>query len=99
MFHTVAYDGADNILGTAPVDRAESGYVRDMTAVTFDVPDLVAEVAGDSAGYCALQAALTEAAIAHIRENYPDQLADVASRIVADTDRDIIAAHHAAHAA
>lgn len=94
-----ADDIADNILGTATVKRAESGYVRHMTAVTFDVPDLVAEVAGDSAGYSALQAALTEAAIAHIRENHPDQLADLASRIVADMDRDIIAAQHAAHAA
>lgn len=67
-----------------------------MTAVTIDVPALVAEVAQDSAGYSALQAALTEAAIAHIRENHPEQLADVASRIVAEVDRDLIDQFHAA---
>lgn len=63
-----------------------------MTAVTFDVPDLVAEVAGDSAGYSALQAALTEAAIAHVRENHPEQLADVVSRIVVEIDQPVLEA-------
>jgi len=84
-----------NIPATSIVNRGDSGYGVDMTAVTFDVPELVAEVAGDSAGYSALQAALTEAAIAHVRENHPEQLADIASRIVAELDRDLITGFHA----
>jgi hypothetical protein len=67
-----------------------------MTAVTFDVPALVAEVASDEDGRSALQAALTEAAIAHVRENHPDQLADVVSRVVAEIDRDVLAGFHGA---
>lgn len=66
-----------------------------MTAVTFDVPDLVAEVAQDDAGRSLLEAALMGAAIAHVRENNPGLLADFASRIVAEMDGDIIAAHRA----
>lgn len=73
---------------------AYGGYVDLMTAVTIDVPALVAEVAQDSAGYSALQAALTEAAIDHVRRNHPDQLADVVSRVVAEVDRDVIAQFH-----
>jgi len=63
-----------------------------MTAVTFDVPALVAEVAQDQDGRSALQAALTEAAIDHVRRNHPDQLADVVSRIVVEIDRPVLEA-------
>ena len=76
--------------------RPYGGYVEGMTAVTFDVPALVAEVASDDAGRSALQAALTEAAIDHIRRHHPDQLADVVSRIVVEIDRDLIDQFHAA---
>lgn len=72
------------------------GYGEGMTAVTFDVPALVAEVASDEDGRCALQAALTEAAIEHVRRHHPDQVADVVSRILAEVDRDLIARFHAA---
>lgn len=72
------------------------GYVDLMTAVTFDVPELVASVASDQDGRSALEAALTEAAIDHIRRNHPDQLADVVSRIVVEIDRDLIDQFHAA---
>lgn len=71
---------------------AYGGYVVDMTAVTFDVPALVAEVAQDQDGRSALQAALTEAAIDHVRRNHPDQLADVVSRIVVEIDRPVLEA-------
>lgn len=81
-----------NIPATDPVGSGFAGYVVFMTAVTFDVPELVAEVAGDSAGYSALQAALTEAAIDHIRRNHPEQLADVVSRIVVEMDRPVLEA-------
>jgi hypothetical protein len=66
-----------------------------MTTVTFDVPTLVAEVAQDQAGLSALQAALTAAAVEHVRRNHPDEVADVVSRIVAEVDRDLLAELHA----
>ena len=65
-----------------------------MTAVTFDVPSLVAEVAQDSEGLSALQAALTATAVEHVRQHHPDQVADVVSRVVAEIDRDVLAAYH-----
>lgn len=65
-----------------------------MTAITFDVPTLVAEVAQDQDGMSALQAALTAAAVEHIRRNHPDEVADVVSRIVAEMDRDVLAELH-----
>lgn len=58
-----------------------------MTAVTFDVPTLVAEIAADEDGRSALQAALTAAAVEHVRQHHPDQVADVVSRVVAEIDR------------
>jgi hypothetical protein len=68
-----------------------------MTAVTFfDVPELVAEVASDEDGRSALQAALTAAAVEHVRLNHPEQLADVVSRVVAEIDRDVLAGLHGA---
>lgn len=77
-------------------NRPPAGYLVDMTAVTFDVPALVAEVASDEDGKSALQAALTAAAVEHVRLHHPDQLADVVSRVVAEIDRDLIANWHAA---
>lgn len=73
---------------------AYGGYVAHMTAITFDVPTLVAEVAQDQDGMSALQAALTAAAVEHIRRNHPDEVADVVSRIVAEMDRDVLAELH-----
>jgi hypothetical protein len=68
-----------------------------MTAVTFfDVPELVAEVASDEDGRSALQAALTAAAVEHVRLNHPEQLADVVSRVVAEIYRDVLAGLHGA---
>lgn len=67
-----------------------------MTAVTFDVPALVAEIAEHEDGRSALQAALTAAAVEHVRQHHPDQVADVVSRVIAEVDRDLIANFHAA---
>lgn len=67
-----------------------------MTAVSFDVPQLVAEVAQDQQGRSALQEALTATAVEHVRRNHPDQVADVVSRVIAEMDQDVIAAHHSA---
>ena len=79
---------------TVAVKAGTSGYVCRMTAVSFDVPQLVAEVAQDEGGRLALQEALTATAVEHVRRNHPDQIADVVSRVVAEMDRDVIAAHH-----
>jgi hypothetical protein len=65
-----------------------------MTAVSFDVPQLVADVAMDDEGRSALQAALTAAAIEHVRREHPENVADIVSRVVAEIDRDVIAHHH-----
>lgn len=75
---------------------AYGGYVTCMTAITFDVPSLVAEVAQDQDGMSALQAALTAAAVEHVRQHHPDQVADVVSRVVAEIDRDVLAGFHGA---
>jgi hypothetical protein len=75
---------------------AYSGYVTCMTTVTLDVPALVAEVAEHEDGRSALQAALTAAAVEHVRQHHPDQVADVVSRVVAEIDRDVLAGFHGA---
>jgi hypothetical protein len=69
---------------------ARRGYIAGVTAVSFDVPALVSEVAEDPEGYFALQAALTAAAVEHVRRHNPDQLADIVSRAVAEIDRDVV---------
>lgn len=68
------------------------GYGAIMTAVTIDVPELVAEVAQDEAGLSALQAAMTAAAVDYIFANHPDQVADVVSRVVVEIDRPVLEA-------
>ena len=63
-----------------------------MTSMTLDVPQIVAEIAGEEAGRSALQTALTAAAIEYVRVNHPDQLADVVSRVVVEIDRPVLEA-------
>lgn len=73
-------------------NQHQPGYRVTMTAVTINVPPPVAEVAQDEAGLSALQAAMTAAAIDHIYDTNPDQLADVVSRIVVEIDRPVLEA-------
>ena len=68
------------------------GYVETMTAVTFEVPELVAEVARVEAGLSALQAAMTAAAVDYIHAHHPEHVADVVSRVVVEIDRPILEA-------
>jgi hypothetical protein len=67
-----------------------------MTTLPLEVPAPVAEVAQDEDGRSALQAALTAAAVEHVRVNHPEQVADVVSRVVAEIDRDFLAGFHGA---